>query len=155
MLGWRFPHSNVLHYTLQINQTLQQFCCSVYLCMLHQKSETFSAYQQFEAWLDRQLAAKICMLHLDWEGEYLSNEFVLYLKQQGMAQRLTVHNMPQHNGVAEWLNRMILECVRVLLHASRLLKFLWGEAACHVVWLKNRMPTKVLDGLTPYEVAFG
>ena len=26
---------------------------------------------------------------------------------------------------------------------------------CHVIWLKNRTPTKVLDGLTPYEVTFG
>ena len=42
----------------------------------------------------------------------------------------------------------------MLLHASGLPKFLWGEAARHVVWLKNRTPTKVLDGLTPYEVAF-
>ena len=95
------------------------------------------------------------MLHSDWGGEYLSNEFVLYLKRQGTAQRLTAHDMPQHNGVAEWLNRTILEHIQALLHASRLPKFLWGEAAHHVVWLKNRMPTKVLDSLTPYKVAFG
>ena len=50
---------------------------------------------------------------------------------------------------------MILERVRALLHASGLPKFLWGEAAHHVVWLKNQTPAKVLGGLTPYEVAFG
>ena len=43
----------------------------------------------------------------------------------------------------------------MLLHASGQLKFLWGEAARHVVWLKNQTPTKVLDGLTPYKVTFG
>ena len=32
---------------------------------LHQKSETFEAYRVFEAWLDRQLAAKVKLLHLD------------------------------------------------------------------------------------------
>ena len=127
----------------------------MYLCMLCQKSETFSAYQQFEAWLDRQLAVKIRMRHSDWGGEYTGDEFVLYLKRQGMVQCLTVHDPPQHNGIAECLNQMILERVRALLHASGLLKFLWGEAAHHVVWLKNRTPTKVLDGLTPYKVAFG
>ena len=82
-----------------------------YLCTLHQKSETFSAYQQFEAWLDHQLAAKICMLHSDQGGEYTGNEFVLYLKHQGTVQRLTVHDTPQHNGIAEHLNWMILEHV--------------------------------------------
>ena len=126
-----------------------------YLCTLRQKSETFLAYQQFEAWLDRQLAAKIRMLHSDQGGEYTGNEFVLYLKRQGTVQHLTAHDTPQHNGIAERLNRTILERVRALLHASGLPKFLWGEAACHVVWLKNRTPTKVLDGLTPYKVAFG
>ena len=126
-----------------------------YLCTLRQKSETFAAYQQFEAWLDRQLAAKVHMLHLDQGGEYLGNEFVMYLKRQGTAQRLTVHDTPQHNGIAERLNRTILEHVRALLHASGQLKFLWGEAARHIVWLKNQTPTKVLDGLTLYEVAFG
>ena len=126
-----------------------------YLCALCQKSETFVAYQQFKAWLDQQLVVKVRMLHSDWGGEYLGNEFVMYLKRQGMAQRLTAHDMPQHNGIAEQLNRTILKRVHVLLHASGQPKFLWGEAACHVVWLKNRMPTKVLDGLTPFEVAFG
>ena len=57
--------------------------------------------------------------------------------------------------MAEQLNQTILKRVRALLHTSGLPKFLWGEAACHVVWLKNRTPTKVLGGLTPYEVAFG
>ena len=50
---------------------------------------------------------------------------------------------------------MILERVHALLHASGLLKYLWGEAAHHVIWLKNWTPTKVLNGLTPFEVAFG
>ena len=129
--------------------------CLTYLCTLCQKSETFLAYQQFKAWLDHQLMAKICMLHSDRGGKYMGNKFVMYLKCQGTVQRLMTHDMPQHNSVAERLNRTIFERVQALLHASRLPKFLWGEAAHHVMWLKNRTPTKVLDGLTPYEVTFG
>ena len=60
--------------------------CLTYLCMLRQKSETFAAYQQFEAWLNQQLAVKVHMLHSDRGGEYLGNEFVMYLKRQGTAQ---------------------------------------------------------------------
>ena len=95
------------------------------------------------------------MLHSDQGGKYLGNEFVMYLKRQGTAQQLTTHDMPQHNGIAEWLNRTILERVCVLLHASSQPKFLWGEAMHHIVWLKNRTPTKVLGGLMLYEVVFG
>ena len=42
-----------------------------------------------------------------------------------------------------------------MLHASQLLKFLWGEAVKHAVYLKNRTSTKSLNGKTPYEVYFG
>ena len=128
--------------------------CLMYLCTLCQKSKMFVAYQQFEAWLDQQLAVKVHMLHSDWGGEYLGNKFIMYLKRQGMAQWLTAHNTPQHNSIAEQLNRTILKRVHALLHASSQPKFLWGEATHHIVWLKNQTPTKVLDGLTPYKVAF-
>ena len=50
---------------------------------------------------------------------------------------------------------MIAERVRALLYASGLPKFLWAEAAHHVVWLLNRTTTRAIEGMTPYEAAFG
>jgi hypothetical protein len=66
-----------------------------------------------------------------------------------------VHDTPQENGVAEHKNHMIVECSWVLLHASGLLRMLWGEAAHHVVWLMNYTLTKAVAGKTPFEAAFG
>jgi hypothetical protein len=42
-----------------------------------------------------------------------------------------------------------------MLHAAQLLKFLWGEAMKHVVYLKNRTYTKALEGVTPFEAYHG
>jgi hypothetical protein len=42
-----------------------------------------------------------------------------------------------------------------MLHAGQLPKYLWGEAVKHAVYLKNRTPTKALDGKTPYKAYFG
>ncbi|ETW85216.1 hypothetical protein HETIRDRAFT_243648, partial [Heterobasidion irregulare TC 32-1] len=95
-------------------------------------------------------------LHSDRGGEYTRKEFVAFLEDHGMTQRLTVHDTPKHNGVAECLNHMIAKHVHALLHTSGLPHFLWGEAARHVVWLKNQTPTSMLpDGATPYEMATG
>jgi hypothetical protein len=69
--------------------------------------------------------------------------------------RLTVHDTPQLNGVAEHLNRTIVERIRAFTHSSGLPKFLWGEALRHATWLKNRTATHALDGLTPYQAVFG
>ena len=85
----------------------------------------------------------------------MGKEFTLYLKSKGTVQKLNAHDTPQNLGVAERRNWTIVERVRALIHASGLPKFLWGEAARHVVWLMNRTSTKAVDGMTPYEAAFG
>ena len=126
-----------------------------YLHLLRQKSEAFAAYQDFKAWCHTQHDAIIKVLHSDRGGEYLGKEFVMYLKAAGMKQKLTVHDTPQHNGIAERLNCTLLEKVRAMLHESGLPHMLWGEAVHHAVWLKNRTPTKALDGGTPLEAATG
>jgi len=100
------------------------------------------------------LGVVIKTLYSNCGGEYLDKGFTLYLKSRGTEQKLTVHNTPAHNGVAEHHNCMIVERVQALLHASGLLKFLWGEAAWHIVWLMNRTSTKAVDGKTPFEAAF-
>lgn len=66
-----------------------------------------------------------------------------------------MHDTPEYNGVAERLNRTLVTKVRAMLHDSGLPKFLWGEAMLHATFLKNRTPTRVLDGTTPYEVFHG
>jgi hypothetical protein len=126
-----------------------------HLYLLRTKDEAFEAYQKFEAWSGNQLEAPIRVLHSDRGGEYLGKEFTAYLKSKGTVQKLTVHHTPQHNGIAERRNRTIVERIRALLHASGLPKNLWGEAACHVIWLMNRTSTKAVQGRTPYEAALG
>ncbi|PPQ83602.1 hypothetical protein CVT26_001384 [Gymnopilus dilepis] len=126
-----------------------------HIYLLAQKSEAFQSYKDYEAWVDTQLGAKVKVLHSDRGGEYMGKEFTLYLNSKGTAQKLNVHDTPQHLGVAERRNRTIVERTRALLHASGLPKFLWGEGVRHVVWLMNRTSTKALDGMTPYEAAFG
>ena len=122
---------------------------------LLKKDETFDAYKKYETWVETQMNKKIRVLNLDRGGEYLGNEMVAHLKLKGMVQKLNVHDTPQQNGVAEHCNRTIAEHIWVLLHASGLPKNLWAEAACHVVWLLNRTTTKAVEGMTPYEAAFG
>ena len=126
-----------------------------YLHLLKHKSDTLNAYKDFEANCKTQHKANVKVLHSDCGGEYTGKEFVMHLKWNGTKQKLTIHDTPEHNGVAECLNHMILEKIRAMLHASGQPKFLWGEAAHHVVWLKNRTPTKALGSLTPFEVAYG
>ena len=108
--------------------------CLTHLYLLRVKSEAFKSYKQYEAWCATQLGVSIKILHSDRGGEYMDKGFILYLKFQGTEQKLTMHDMLAHNGVAECYNHTIVELVHALLHVSGLPKSLWREAACHVVW---------------------
>jgi len=70
-------------------------------------------------------------LQPDRGGEYLSNAFSKHLADAGTARRLTIHDSPQLNGVAEHLNCTLVEKVRALLHMAGLPQNLWGEALRH------------------------
>ena len=130
---------------------------SRYTCitLLHTKDEAFDAYKAFTAWAKTQHNIKIKQLRSDRGGEFTGNDFTKFLEQQGTERRLTTHNTPQHNGIAESLNRRIFERVCAMLHAAELPKNLWGEAVNHAVWLKNRTSTRVLGNVTPFERLYG
>ena len=55
----------------------------------------------------------------------------------------------------ERLNHMLVEWVCTVLHASGLLKTLWGKVISCIVWVKNRSATQALNGKTPYEMMYG
>ena len=80
-----------------------------HLTLLHNKNDAFQSYKDYEAWCDTHLNARIKVLHSGCSGEYLGKEFIMYLKSKGTVQKLTVHDTPQHNGVAEHQNRTIVE----------------------------------------------
>ena len=96
--------------------------------LLCTKDKALGAYKAFAAWAKTQHGAQIKCLHSDRGGEFTGSEFTSFLKEQGTERWLTTHDTPQHNGVAESLNRCLLERVRAILHHSSLLKTLWGEA---------------------------
>jgi len=55
-----------------------------YLETMANRSDTFTCYKQYEAWLETQHGAKLKCLQTDHHGEYLSAEFTSYLKTKGM-----------------------------------------------------------------------
>ena len=125
------------------------------LALLRSKDETLEANKTFAAWAKTQHNAHIKQLRSDRGGEYTSGDFTKFLQEQGTECRLTTHDTPQHNGVAESLNRRLLKRVRAMRHAADLPKNLWGEAINHAVWLKNQTSTRVLGNVNPHERLYG
>ncbi len=120
------------------------------------KDEALEAYKSYEAWaLAQQHCKAIKVLRSDRGGEYLSKAFDQHLAAAGTVWKLTMHDTPQLNSVAERLKHTLLERIRAFTHMSGLPKTLWGEGLRHATWLKNRTATHALDGKTPFEALFG
>ena len=71
-----------------------------------------------------------------------------------MVQRSCPHTS-QHNGQVEYKYRHILDFVHVFLLSASCPKKIWGEAALTAIYCINRVPTLVLQNLSPFEKLFG
>jgi len=74
-----------------------------------------------------------------------------FFMENGIVHQSTCVNSPQQNGIAERKNRHILEVARALLFATKVPKYLWGEAVLTAAHLITRMPSRVLNLKTPLE----
>src|SRR5487761_336488 len=126
-----------------------------WLTAIRTKDETLTAYKAFAMWVFTHHGVWIKQLRSDRGGEYTGDAFSAFLAEQGTERRLTTHDTPEHNGVAESLNRRLVERVRALIIQSGLPKDLWAEAAQLVIWLKNQLTTRVLGTTTPHEQLTG
>ena len=77
--------------------------------------------------------------------EYTNEIFDKFCEEAGIEHQLTTPYSPQQNGVSERKNRSIMEMTRCMLHEKELPKKLWAEAANIVVFLLNRLLTRVLQ----------
>ncbi|CAI7758565.1 unnamed protein product [Closterium sp. NIES-53] len=77
------------------------------------------------------------------------------IQSKGIKHDVTTPCTPQQNGATKWLNRTMVEAVRSLLQHSKLGSEWWGEVSSLAAWIRNRLPTKVLPGTTPFEAWTG
>ncbi|KAJ9546957.1 hypothetical protein OSB04_019500 [Centaurea solstitialis] len=105
--------------------------------------------------IEKQSGKEVKYLRTDNGLEFCSEEFNAYCRKNGITRHRTVAHTPQQNGVAERMNRTILEKVRCMLSNSKMPKSFWAEAASTACYLINRSPSVALEKKTPMEVWSG
>lgn len=127
---------------------------AVYL--MKQKSDAFVCFRKYHSYVTNQLKKNIVTLICDNGREYCSNEMNRFCTDKGINVKFTIPYTPQLNGVAERLNRTLLERGRALILEAELPKDLWGEAILCATYLLNRSPTTALtSNKTPSELFYG
>ena len=124
--------------------------CWVY--PIKRKADVFETFKAFKARLELESGKKIKCLRTDNGGEYTSREFAEFCKIAGIRRHFTTAYTPQQNGVAERMNRTLLERTRAMLGTAGLEKSFWAEAvntACYVI---NMSPSTAIGLKTPIEM---
>ncbi|CAI5534788.1 unnamed protein product [Closterium sp. Naga37s-1] len=101
--------------------------------------------------VERQQDRLVKSIRTDRGGEFLSKEFGLWLKKNGIRHSLTMPYSPAMNGIAERANRTITEAARGLLIEAGLPDYFWPDAVRSACVAKNRALTHVgADKWVPY-----
>ncbi|KAJ9557676.1 hypothetical protein OSB04_012290 [Centaurea solstitialis] len=88
----------------------------------------------------------------DNDGEFTRGNFKDFSSSKGIHCHYTTPGDPQSNGVAERMNRTLLEKVRCMLLTSGFPKSFWAEALNTAVHIVNRLPCSAIGGKIPEEV---
>lgn len=127
----------------------------IHVYFMKHKSEVTKIFKEHVTSVERQKGLKVKVIRSDNGTEYVNKEFDEYLKSAGIKRQLTVPYTPQQNGVAERCNRTLVEMARAMLNSAALNESFWAEAVACAAYLRNRSPTKALDGKTPFEMFTG
>lgn len=121
---------------------IDDFTRKAWIYFLHEKSEAFGMFKNFKAYVEKEVGAFITCLRTDRGGEFTSNEFGEFCKDQGICRQLTAAYTPQQHGVAERKNRTIMNAVRVVLNERQVPRVFWPEVVRWCVHVQNRNPTQ-------------
>ncbi|GKB02667.1 retrotransposon protein, putative, ty1-copia subclass [Tanacetum coccineum] len=87
--------------------------------------------------------------------EFYNWEFEKPCIESGIARHLAVARTPQQNGLAERMNRTLMDKVRYLLIQSGLPRTIWAEVTWTAAYLINRSPSRAIKKKTHMEMWSG
>lgn len=78
-----------------------------------------------------------------------------FLTERGIVHQKTSPCNPHQNGVAERLNRTLLDNIQSMLHQKNVSRIFWTETLAVEAYIRNRVTSREISSLTtPYELLF-
>ena len=94
---------------------IDDFSCKVWVIFLKQKGDVFSTFKDWKTMIEKQTGRQVKCLCTNNGLEFCSDEFNTLRKKEGIVRHRTVSHTPDQNGVAEHLNRTLMEKVMCML----------------------------------------
>lgn len=105
--------------------------------------------------IEKQTRKQVKRLRTDNGMEFCGGSFNEFCNNEGIVRHRIVRNTPQQNGVAERMNRTLVERARCMLSNAGLSKEFWAEAVNTTCYLVNRSLSTAIECKTPEEMWSG
>ncbi|GKF39376.1 ribonuclease H-like domain-containing protein, partial [Tanacetum coccineum] len=102
------------------------------------KDETRGILQNFFRQIENQLNHRVKIIRSDNGTEFKNKDMLEFCGNKGIKQEYSNARTPQHNGVAERMNRTLIEAAKTMLADSLLLTTFWAEAVSTTCYIFNR-----------------
>ncbi|GJS36552.1 reverse transcriptase domain-containing protein [Tanacetum coccineum] len=129
-----------------------RFC---WVFFLASKDETSGILQTFIRQIENQLSHRVKIIRSDNGTEFKNRDMLEFCGNKGIKQEYSNARTPQQNGVAERMNRTLIEAARTMLADSLLPTTFWAEAVSTACYIFNRVRVTKPQHKTPYELLFG
>lgn len=134
---------------------IDDFSRKAFVYFLRHKDQYLEKFKEFKLMVENDTGRKIKILRSDNAKELVSADFSNFLRQSGIKRQLSVEYTPQQNGVAERMNRTLVEMGRCYMLEANIPMLLWAELINASVYIRNRCPTHLNDTKTPEELWHG
>ncbi|GJS06324.1 putative ribonuclease H-like domain-containing protein [Tanacetum coccineum] len=143
---------NHASYCLVITDDCTRFS---WVFFLASKDETSGILQNFIRQIENQLSHRVKIIRSDNGTEFKNRDMLEFYGNKGIKQEYSNARTPQQNGVAERMNRTLIEAARTMLADSLLPTTFWAEAVSTACYIFNRVRVTKPQNKTPYELLFG
>jgi hypothetical protein len=122
-----------------------------WIFMMKNRHELPQIYINFAKMIKTQFSKTIKVFRRDNAMEYRDSKLLSFLHEQGTLSEFSCPYTSQQNGRAERKHRHILDSVCAMLISASCPKRAWGEAALTAVHIINRLPSSIIDNVSPFE----
>ncbi|GJR67339.1 putative ribonuclease H-like domain-containing protein [Tanacetum coccineum] len=133
---------NHASYCLVITDDCTRFS---WVFFLASKDETSGILQTFIRQIENQLSHRVKIIRSDNGTEFKNRDMLEFCGNKGIKQEYSTARTPQQNGVAERMNRTLIEAARTMLADSLLPTTFWAEAVSTACYIFNRDKNGMFD----------
>nr|GEX61787.1 hypothetical protein [Tanacetum cinerariifolium] len=119
------------------------------------KDETSGIIKSFITRIENLFDHKVKVIRCDNRTEFKNREMTQFCEMKGIMRQYSVARTPQQNGVAERINRTLIEAAMTMLIDSKLPITFWAEAINTACYVQNRVLVVKPHNKTPYELFHG